>query len=634
MFGFYRIAAAVPRLQVADVRFNTKEVVGLIRRGIENQAAVILFPELTLTGYTCGDLFFQSRLLDESENAFREIAAACAGTKTVVVVGAPVRFKGRVFNAAVVLQNGSIRGIVPKSFLPNYREFYEKRHFSGGWNISGASVDFAGTSAVPFGTDLLFKADRELVIGIELCEDLWSVIPPSCRQVLAGATLILNPSASNELVGKAAYRRVLVAQQSARCVSAYAYASSGCGESTTDTVYSGHCLVAENGALLFDSPRFQMESRIYFTDVDLGRIVGTRYCESSFKDNAEKSAPAFNRIKLNPVGDLTEIRRTFPRHPFVPQEKSEKEENCDEIISVQVHGLAKRLLHTRSRSAVIGVSGGLDSTLALLVAVKSMRLIGKSPSDVIALTMPGFGTTDRTYRNACQLVKALGATLREISIKEACLEHFHAIGHDKDNYDVVYENAQARERTQILMDVANQCDGLVVGTGDLSEIALGFCTYNADHMSMYAVNSGVPKTLVRHLVMHIAHRSESPVREILDDIAQTPVSPELLPATPDGQIQQKTEEILAPYEIMDFFLYHFIKYGATPEKLLFLATMTFSDYPQKTLHAALQKFIRRFFSPQFKRSCMPDGPKVGSIALSPRADWRMPSDSSVSCFPQ
>ena len=627
MFGFYRVATAVPRLQVADVPFNTKEIIALMKQGAENKASVLLFPELCITGYTCGDLFHQSYLLDMAEDALSEIVRGSNGIDAAIIIGLPVRFNCRIFNAAVVIQNGKIMGIVPKSSLPNYREFYEKRHFSSGWNIAATTVDLAGFSSVPFGTDLLFSVNRELCIGIEICEDLWSVIPPSCAQALAGATLIANPSASNELVGKAAYRRALVAQQSARCVAAYAYASSGCGESTTDTVYSGHCLVAENGSLLFDSPRFQTESSIYFTDVDLGRIVGARYCESSFKDNAEKAAPAFRRIKLNPVGDLTEISRTFPRHPFVPEETSVKEENCDEIISIQVNGLAKRLLHTHSRSAVIGVSGGLDSTLALLVAVKSMALIGKSPSDVIALTMPGFGTTDRTYRNACQLVKALGATLREISIKDACLEHFRAIGHDEHNYNVVYENAQARERTQILMDVANQCGGLVVGTGDLSEIALGFCTYNADHMSMYAVNNGVPKTLVRHLVTHIAHRSESPVRELLDDIAQTPVSPELLPASADGQIQQKTEEILAPYEIMDFFLYHFIKYGAQPEKLLFLATMTFSDYPKETLQAALQKFIRRFFSQQFKRSCMPDGPKVGSIALSPRADWRMPSDS-------
>ena len=626
MFGFYRIAAAVPRLQVADVRFNTKEVVGLIRRGIENQAAVILFPELTLTGYTCGDLFFQSRLLDESENAFREIAAACAGTKTVVVVGAPVRFKGRVFNAAVVLQNGSIRGIVPKSFLPNYREFYEKRHFSGGWNISGASVDFAGTSAVPFGTDLLFKADRELVIGIELCEDLWSVIPPSCRQVLAGATLILNPSASNELVGKAAYRRSLVSQQSARCVSAYAYASSGCGESTTDMVFGGHCLIAENGAILLDSPRFSAGSALYFADADLARITGTRYAESSFRDSAEKEFFSPRTVALEAVEGPGGLTRTYSRHPFVPDGESEMESRCDEIISIQAWGLAKRLRHIGCRTAVIGVSGGLDSTLALLVTVRAMTLAGKSAADVVAVTMPGFGTSPRTLRNACRLCRELGVTLLEIGITEACMEHFRAIGHDPEERDVVYENTQARERTQILMDVANQRAGIVVGTGDLSEIAMGYCTYNADHMSMYAVNSGVPKTLVRHLIAWLSGRFSPAVKEVLDDISATPVSPELLPAAADGTIVQKTEEILAPYEILDFFLYHFVKYGAPPEKLLFLACRTFPEYPKEQLEQFLRKFIRRFFSQQFKRSCMPDGPKVGSISLSPRADWRMPSD--------
>ena len=626
MFGFYRLAAAVPRLHVADVRFNTKEVIGLIRRGIENQAAVILFPELTLTGYTCGDLFFQSRLLDESENAFREIAAACAGTKTVVVVGAPVRFKGRVFNAAVVLQNGAVRGIVPKSFLPNYREFYEKRHFSSGWNISGACADFAG-AAVPFGTDLLFEAGREMVIGIELCEDLWSVIPPSCRQVLAGATLILNPSASNELVGKAAYRRSLVSQQSARGVCAYAYASSGCGESTTDMVFGGHCLIAENGTILLDSPRFSAGSALYFADADLARITGTRYAESSFRDNAEKEPASARTVALEAVEGPDELTREYSRHPFVPEGKSEMESRCDEIISIQAWGLAKRLRHIGCRTAVIGVSGGLDSTLALLVTVRAMTLAGKSAADVVAVTMPGFGTTSRTLRNACRLCRELGVTLLKIDITEACMEHFRAIGHDPEERDVVYENTQARERTQILMDVANQRAGIVVGTGDLSEIAMGYCTYNADHMSMYAVNSGVPKTLVRHLINWLSGRFSPAVKEVLDDISATPVSPELLPAAADGTIVQKTEEILAPYEVLDFFLYHFVKYGAPPEKLLFLACRTFPEYPKEQLEQFLRKFIKRFFSQQFKRSCIPDGPKVGSISLSPRADWRMPSDA-------
>ena len=627
MFGFYRIAAAVPQLHVADVRFNTERITGLIKQGIENQASVILFPELALTGYTCGDLFFQSRLLDESEDAFRKIAEACAGSEAVIVVGTPVRFRGRVFNAAVVLQNGSVKGIVPKTFLPNYREFYEKRHFSSGWNISGACVDFAGTAAVPFGTDLLFVANRELVIGIELCEDLWSVIPPSCRQALAGATLILNPSASNELVGKAAYRRSLVSQQSARCVAAYAYASSGCGESTTDTVYGGHCLIAENGTILLDSPRFSAESVLYYADADLARITGTRYAESSFRDNAEKEAPPVRTVALELVAGPEEPSREYSRYPFVPDGEAEMESRCDEIISIQAWGLAKRLRHTGSRTAVIGVSGGLDSTLALLVTVRAMALAGKNAADVVAVTMPGFGTTPRTLRNACRLCRELGVTLLEIDITEACMEHFRAIGHDPEVRDVVYENTQARERTQILMDVANQRAGLVVGTGDLSEIAMGYCTYNADHMSMYAVNSGVPKTLVRHLIKWLSGCSTPAVREILDDISATPVSPELLPAAPDGTIVQKTEEILAPYEVLDFFLYHFVKYGAPPEKLLFLACRTFTEHSREQLEQFLRKFLKRFFTQQFKRSCMPDGPKVGSISLSPRADWRMPSDA-------
>ena len=626
MFGFYRIAAAVPELRVADVRFNTEQIIGLIQQGMEKQASVILFPELALTGYTCGDLFFQSDLLDKSEEAFREITAASAGSRAVIVIGAPVRFRGRVFNAAVALQNGAVRGIVPKSFLPNYREFYEKRHFSSGWNVSGACVDFAGTAALPFGTDLLFAANREIIIGIELCEDLWSVIPPSCRQALAGATLILNPSASNELVGKADYRRALVSQQSARCVAAYAYASSGCGESTTDTVYGGHCLIAENGTILLDSPRFGAEGALYCADVDLDRITGTRYAESSFRDNAEKEDISFRTVALEAVPEPDAPSRKCSRHPFVPEEKSEMASRCDEIISIQAWGLAKRLRHTGSPTAVIGVSGGLDSTLALLVTVRAMALAGKGPADVVAVTMPGFGTTPRTLRNACRLCRELGVTLLEIDITEACMEHFRAIGHDPEVRDVVYENTQARERTQILMDIANQKGGIVVGTGDLSEIAMGYCTYNADHMSMYAVNSGVPKTLVRHLVKWLSGRSTPAVREILDDISDTPVSPELLPAAPDGSIVQKTEEILAPYEILDFFLYHFVKYGASPEKLLFLASMTFEDHPKEQLEQFLRKFFKRFFSQQFKRSCMPDGPKVGGISLSPRADWRMPSD--------
>lgn len=626
MFGFYRIATAVPQTQVADVRFNAEQIIALIKQGIQNGASVILFPELALTGYTCGDLFFQSHLLEQSENAFQDIAAACAGTEAAIVVGTPVRFKGRVFNAAVVLQHGAIKGIVPKTALPNYREFYEKRHFSSGWNLSEACVDFAGTPSVPFGSDLLFAVNHDMAIGIELCEDLWSVIPPSCRQALAGATLILNPSASNELVGKADYRRALIAQQSARCVSAYAYASSGRGESTTDTVYGGHCLIAENGTILLDSPRFREGNELYSADVDLARIVGTRYAESSFRDNAEKLNPSCRTIKLEPVAGPDEPSRAYSRHPFVPDQESEKDDHCDEIIAIQACGLAKRLRHIGCRSAVIGVSGGLDSTLALLVTVKAMSLAGKSPAEVVAVTMPGFGTTPRTLRNACRLCHELGVTLLEIDITEACREHFRAIGHDPELRDVVYENTQARERTQILMDVANQRGGIVVGTGDLSEIAMGYCTYNADHISMYAVNCGVPKTLVRHLIAWLSDRSSPAVKEILDDISCTPVSPELLPAAEDGSITQKTEEILAPYEIIDFFLYHFVKYGASPDKLLFLASRTFRDYPPKDLERFLRKFIGRFFSQQFKRSCMPDGPKVGSISLSPRADWRMPSD--------
>lgn len=632
MFGFYRVATCSPVVKVADAEFNTARILELAEKAAAHSASVVLFPELAVTAYSCGDLFHNETLLNAAEHAVSRIAEKSASLPSVFIVGAPVRRQNRLFNAAVVIQHGRLCGIVPKTNLPNYREFYEKRYFSSGYGIRNATADFAGQTEIPFGTDLIFRSGSELVFGIEICEDMWSTVPPSSYLALNGATLILNPSASNELVGKADYRRELVRGQSARCVAAYAYVSAGVSESTMDTVCGGHSIAAENGTVLLDSERFSREDALYITDFDLARIQGARLSDSPFANSAEMNPHTDYRIlKLEPapVPELKEIERKVPRLPFVPSSDAARDERCQEIFAIQSAGLAKRIEHTHAEKAVIGISGGLDSTLALLVCVNTMKLIGRTPEDVLAITMPGFGTTGRTYNNAVNLCRLLGVELREIGIKDACMEHFRSIGHDPEDHSVVYENAQARERTQILMDVANQAGGFVVGTGDLSEIAMGWCTYNADHMSMYAVNCSVPKTLIRYLIAYVGDHSEQAVRDILRDIIDTPVSPELLPAADDGTIRQKTEDIIGPYEIHDFFLYHFMKYGASPEKILFLAKRAFGkEYPEEKLKTFLKTFIRRFFSQQFKRSCSTDGPKVGTISLSPRGDWRMPSDAS------
>ena len=632
MFGFYRVATCSPVVKVADAEFNTARILELAEKAAAHSASVVLFPELAVTAYSCGDLFHNETLLNAAEHAVSRIAEKSASLPSVFIVGAPVRRQNRLFNAAVVIQHGRLCGIVPKTNLPNYREFYEKRYFSSGYGIRNATADFAGQTEIPFGTDLIFRSGSELVFGIEICEDMWSTVPPSSYLALNGATLILNPSTSNELVGKADYRRELVRGQSARCVAAYAYVSAGVSESTMDTVCGGHSIAAENGTVLLDSERFSREDALYVTDFDLARIQGARLSDSPFANSAEMNPHTDYRIlKLEPapVPELKEIERKVPRLPFVPSSDAARGERCQEIFAIQSAGLAKRIEHTHAEKAVIGISGGLDSTLALLVCVNTMKLIGRTPEDVLAITMPGFGTTGRTYNNAVNLCRLLGVELREIGIKDACMEHFRSIGHDPEDHSVVYENAQARERTQILMDVANQAGGFVVGTGDLSEIAMGWCTYNADHMSMYAVNCSVPKTLIRYLIAYVGDHSEQAVRDILRDIIDTPVSPELLPAADDGTIRQKTEDIIGPYEIHDFFLYHFMKYGASPEKILFLAKRAFGkEYPEEKLKTFLKTFIRRFFSQQFKRSCSTDGPKVGTISLSPRGDWRMPSDAS------
>lgn len=631
MHGFYRISACVPRLKVADVRYNIDEMKRLAAMPQNSESAVMLFPELAVTGYACADLFHSSALLEASDRGVAELAAAFAGLGAqIIVFGAPVQFRGRLFNAAVFVQNGRVLGVVPKINLPNYREFYEKRYFSSGRGIRNESFRFAGFDNVPFGVDLIFDVSAELRIGAEICEDMWTTIPPSSQLALNGATLLLNLSASNELVGKSEYRRELVRGQSARCVAAYAYVSAGVHESTTDIVCGGHAVIAENGGVLLDSERFFRDGRVFQADVDLRRIRAARLSDSPYANSVEMNTESgYRMIPALPVPEPSGLYRAVAPHPFVPSDNAVRDVRCREIFSIQSAGLAKRIEHTSAKKLVIGISGGLDSTLALLVCVNTLKLLKRPADDVIAVTMPGFGTTGRTYNNAVGLCHELGTELREISIKEACLEHFRNIGHDPEEHNVVYENSQARERTQILLDIANKVGGIAIGTGDLSESAMGWCTYNGDHISMYSVNCSVPKTLIRYVIGWVGDNSTAQVRAILEDIIDTPVSPELLPAAQDGTIQQKTEDIIGPYEIHDFFLYHFLKYGAAPEKLRFLAEHAFAGtYTAVQIETWLKTFLRRFFTQQFKRSCMPDGPKVGTISLSPRGDWRMPSDAS------
>jgi NAD+ synthase (glutamine-hydrolysing) len=624
MHGFYRVAAAVPAVKVADPEANVNALLELIEQAAAAGAALIVTPELSLTGYTCADLFHQTRLHQATAAALTRLLAATAKVPAVIVVGAPVEHRQRRYNAALVLHGGRLLGVVPKSYLPNYREYYEKRWFQPGLGVTGETLTIAG-GEVPFGTDLLFAAGREFVLGVELCEDLWHVIPPSSWQSLAGATVLANLSASVALVAKHEYRRQLVANQSGRCVAAYVYAGAGVHESTTDVVFGGHALIAENGLLLAENDGYQRTGQVVLAEVDLARMVATRQTETSLADHP---APRFRTVPLPALPEAAELRRVIEPQPFVPANPAVREARCREIFQLQSAGLAKRLEHARAQTAVIGVSGGLDSTLALLVAVAAWRALGRGPDQVLAVTMPGFGTSDRTYRNAVALCRLLGTAFRDIDITAACRQHFADLGHDPAVHDVTYENVQARERTQVLMDLANKTGGLVVGTGDLSEIALGWSTYNGDHMSMYAVNCGVPKTLIRYVIGWVAEQGEAPVRELLHDILATPITPELLPTAANGEIAQRTEEVIGPYELHDFFLYHFAKYGAPPDKLLWLAGHAFAGrYDEPTLRRWLQLFLRRFFTHQFKRSCIPDGPKVGTIALSPRGDWRMPSDA-------
>ena len=632
-YGFVKVAAAVPRVKVADCKFNSERLEGLITIAEGKGVQILTFPEMCITGYTCGDLFAQQLLLEQAEMALIQILNSTRQLDIISILGMPVVVNSTVINAAVVIQKGKILGVVPKTYLPNYKEFYEQRWFTSALQVSENSVRLCG-QIVPMGNNLLFET-AETTFGIEICEDLWATVPPSSSLALQGAEIIFNLSADDEGIGKHNYLCSLISQQSARCISGYVFSSSGFGESTTDVVFAGNGLIYENGYLLARSERFCMEEQLIINEIDVECIRAERRVNTTFAAN-KANCPGKEAVRISTEfvnsKDLN-LTRTFNPHPFVPQ-GSELNSRCEEIFSIQIAGLAQRLLHTGAKTAVIGISGGLDSTLALLVCVKTFDKLGLSRKDILGITMPGFGTTDRTYHNAIDLMNSLGVSIREISIREACIQHFKDIGHDLNIHDVTYENSQARERTQILMDIANQTWGMVIGTGDLSELALGRATYNGDHMSMYGVNAGIPKTLVKHLVQWVAENGmDEASKATLLDIVDTPISPELIPADENGEIKQKTEDLVGPYELHDFFLYYFLRFGFRPSKIYFLAQTAFSGvYDDETIKKWLQTFFRRFFNQQFKRSCLPDGPKVGSISISPRGDWRMPSDASSAAW--
>ncbi len=623
--GFVKAAAVTPKIRVADTEYNAREVCGKLEEACAKGAKIIVFPELCLTGYTCGDLFLQRTLLEGAAAALLAVRDATRGKDALVFVGLPLKKDGKLYNVAAALQDGTLLGFVPKASIPAYGEFYEGRHFTPG-NQEAECVRFAG-EAVPFGTKLLFRCDNmpELAVGCEICEDLWVAQPPGTAHALAGATVLVNLSASNEVVGKDEYRELLVKSASARLLCAYVYASAGEGESTQDLVFGGHDLIAENGVILAQEKRFA--AGIVCGDIDVQRLGGERGRMSTF---AERKDLSYREIPFSLKMGETKLERAFSPYPFVPQDEAAKAGRCEEILSIQSYGLKKRCEHTGLKSAVIGISGGLDSTLALLVTVKTFDMLQLDRKGILAVTMPCFGTTGRTYDNACKLARALGVSLREVDIRESVTLHFRDIGQDLECHDVTYENGQARERTQVLMDIANQAGALVIGTGDMSELALGWATYNGDHMSMYGVNAGVPKTLVRHLVRYYADScGDAQLREVLCDVLDTPVSPELLPPK-EGVIAQKTEELVGPYELHDFFLYYVLRLGFAPDKIYRLAVQAFRGlYDEATILKWLKTFYRRFFAQQFKRSCLPDGPKVGSVAVSPRGDLRMPSDAEA-----
>ena len=628
--GFIKVAAATPKIKVADPAYNTEEILKIIDETEKNGASILVFSELTISGYTCGDLFLQQPLLTECKNQLLRIVKATENKSMLVVVGCPIVIKQKLYNCAVVISDGSILGIVPKTHLPNYSEFYELRHFTSGEGLEEDLWFGEEFGYVNVAVNQLFKCKEipELVVACEICEDLWVPLPPSTYHAMAGATVICNPSASVETTTKESYRRSLVSNQSARLLAAYIYADAGEGESTQDVVYSGHHLICENGSVLAEAKRFTNE--IIYADIDVQKLAAERRKMTSFPGGQTED---YFEQEFSLEVKENKITRTFPKAPFVPDNQDERDKRCDEILSLQSMGLKKRLEHTNCKHAVVGISGGLDSTLAVLVTARAFDLLDIPRENLICVTMPCFGTTDRTYQNAVSLIKELGATLKEVRIEKAVRQHFADIGHDENNHDVTYENSQARERTQILMDMANQYNGMVIGTGDMSELALGWATYNGDHMSMYAVNCSVPKTLVRYLVLYYAETTDNKkLSEVLMDVLDTPVSPELLPPV-DGVISQKTEDLVGPYELHDFFLYYMLRFGFPKSKLYRMAKLTFDGvYDGETIKKWLDKFYWRFFSQQFKRSCLPDGPKVGSVAVSPRGDLRMPSDASPTAW--
>lgn len=632
-FGYVRVAASVPELKVANVEFNTKEVIKEIKALDKEGVQIVTFPELCLTGYTCADLFSQDILITKSKEAIKELIDSTKLLDIISIIGAPIVCDNQLFNCGVVINKGEILGIVPKTYIPNYGEFYEKRWFSTSNTLTSKTINLFGKE-VPIGIDLVFRDinDSKFAFGIEICEDLWSPKAPSVEAALNGATMIFNLSASNEVIGKAQYRRNLINMQSAKNVCAYIYSSSGVNESSTDLVFSGYAGISENGSMLVENERFNFKTNHIISDVDIQRLMNNRIKDISFMGIG--AINSYRVIDIDLKDNNNDLKRIYDAYPFVPSNEDKRAERCSEIINIQACGLAKRIKHTGMKKCVIGISGGLDSTLAFLVIIEAYRKLGISFDNLIGVTMPGFGTTGRTYNNALTLMKNYGVTMREVSIKEASLQHFKDIGLEETDRSVTYENTQARERTQILMDIANKEGGLVIGTGDLSELALGWCTYNGDHMSMYAVNTSIPKTLVRYLVKYFAdiEQNEECKKTILD-ILDTPISPELLPPSKDGKIEQQTESVVGPYILHDFFLYHFMRYGASPDKIKYIASKTFDGmYDEETIDKWLKFFIKRFFNQQFKRSCLPDGPKVGTISVSPRGDLRMPSDADSSIW--